>query len=196
MGGWKRLARHGARALLGLMGALLTLAALAHPAVSSAYVSLNDGRQNMEMLRAGDTLTQPVSLPRGVTQFSLQAGSVKEAKGLTLHVALLRGDAVAAEAAFPLAKVKAKGRLIVDLPGEAAAGLYTLRVTAAGEGGVKLAGGEETSARVNDEARSVGCALRLSCTQRAYNPAALFSGGLMLLLALTPSGGKEAACHA
>ena len=196
MTGWKRLTRCLARLLLGLMGALLLAAAVLHPALDSAYVSINDGRQTMEPLLAGNVLSQPVTLPRGVTQFSLQASSVKEAKNLTLTVTLLRGDDALAEQTFPLAKVKAKGRLIVDLPGEADAGSYTLRVAASGEGSVKLSGGEETPAQVDGETQDVGCALRVTCVTRRYHPAVLFSGGFMLLLALTPSGGKEAARHA
>lgn len=192
---WRRLARHGARAVMLLLGALLLGAVALYPAMDSSYVSVNDGRTSMEPLEPGDVLTQAVKLPGGVTQFSLQASSVKEAKGLTLSVALMQGERVVAEQEFPLAKVKAKGRLIVDLPG-AAAGAYTLTVTASGEGSVKLAGGTETSAQVSGQTRETGCALRLTCVKKQYNPAVLFSGGLMLLLALTPSGGKEAARHA
>ena len=178
MTGWKRLTRCLARLLLGLMGALLLAAAVLHPALDSAYVSINDGRKTMEPLLAGNVLSQAVTLPGGVTQF------------------ILRGDAALAEQTFPLAKVKAKGRLIVDLPGEADAGSYTLRVAASGEGSVKLSGGEETPALVDGETQDVGCALRVTCVTRRYHPAVLFSGGFMLLLALTPSGGKEAARHA
>lgn len=192
---WRRLARHGARAVMLLLGALLLGAVALYPAMDSSYVSVNDGRTSMEPLEPGDVLTQAVKLPGGVTQFSLQASSVKEAKGLTLSIALMQGERVVAEQEFPLAKVKAKGRLIVDLP-DAAAGAYTLTVTASGEGSVKLAGGTETSAQVSGQTRETGCALRLTCVKKQYNPAVLFSGGLMLLLALTPSGGKEAARHA
>lgn len=192
---WRRLARHGARVVMLLLGALLLGAVALYPAMDSSYVSVNDGRTSMEPLEPGDVLTQAVKLPGGVTQFSLQASSVKEAKGLTLSVALTQGERVVAEQEFPLAKVKAKGRLIVDLSG-AAAGAYTLTVTASGEGSVKLAGGTETSAQVSGQTRETGCALRLTCVKKQYNPAVLFSGGLMLLLALTPSGGKEATRHA
>lgn len=178
-----------------LLGALLLGAVALYPAMDGSYVSVNDGRTSMEPLEPGDVLTQAVKLPGGVTQFSLQASSVKEAKGLTLSIALMQGERVVAEQEFPLAKVKAKGRLIVDLP-DAAAGAYTLTVTASGEGSVKLAGGTETSAQVSGQTRETGCALRLTCVKKQYNPAVLFSGGLMLLLALTPSGGKEAARHA
>lgn len=195
MKNWRRLARHGARAVMLLLGALLLGAVALYPAMDSSYVSVNDGRTSMEPLIPGDVLTQAVELPGGVTQFSLQASSVKEAKGLTLSIALMQGERIVAEQEFPLAKVKAKGRLIVDLSGTAA-GAYTLMVTASGEGSVKLAGGTETTAQVSGQTRETGCALRLTCVKKQYNPAVLFSGGLMLLLALTPSGGREAARHA
>lgn len=192
---WRRLARHGARAVMLLLGALLLGAVALYPAMDSSYVSVNDGRTSMEPLVSGDVLTQTVELPGGVTQFSLQASSVKDAKALTLSIALMQGERVVAEQEFPLAKVKAKGRLIVDVAG-VRPGTYTLQVTASGEGSVKLAGGVQTAALVSGQTRETGCALRLTCVKKQYNPAVLFSGGLMLLLALTPSGGKEAARHA
>lgn len=193
---WRRISPWIARISTALFGAALLIFALMNPVTSSENMDLNDDRKTRVELSSGDVMEQQVNIPRAITQFSLRADGVKEAKGLTLKVTLSHGDKAVIEQEFSLAKTKAKGKLIVDLPKEAGAGEYTLRVEAAGEGSVKLGGGVDTLAKVNGASAEMGCAVRVRYVSRTWGRAALFSGGLMIILSLTPSGGREAKRHA
>lgn len=193
---WRRVFPWIARMATALAGVALLAVALLNPVANSETMDLNDDRKTRLELLSGDVMEQQVSIPCAITQFSLRADGVKEAKGLTLTVTLSQGGGAIIEQEFSLAKTKAKGKLIVDLPKEAGAGEYTLRVEATGEGSVKLGGGVETLAKVNDASAEMGCAMRLKYVSRTWGRAALFSGGLLIILALNPSGGREAKRHA
>lgn len=185
-----------ARMATALFGVVLLILALTNPVVNGENMDVNDDRKTRLELSAGDVMEQQVNIPRAITQFSLRADGVKEAKELTLTVTLSKGSEAVAEQTFPLAKTKAKGKLIVDLPKEAGAGEYALRVEAVGTGSVKLGGGVETLARINGASAEMGCAMRVRYVSRTWGKAAIFCGGLMLLLSLTPGGGREAKRHA
>jgi len=181
---------------MALAGVALLAVALLNPVANSETMDINDDRKTRLELSSGDVMEQQVSIPCAITQFSLRADGVKEAKGLTLKATLSQGDKSVIEQEFSLAKTKAKGKLIVDLPKEAGAGEYTLRVEAAGEGSVKLGGGVDTLAEVNGASAEMGCAVRVQYVSRTWGRAAIFCGGLMIILSLTPSGGREAKRHA
>lgn len=193
---WRRVFPWMARMATALAGVALLAAALLNPVANSEAMDINDDRKTRVSLSSGDVMEQQVNIPCAITQFSIRADGVKEAKGLTLTVTLSRGDSMIIEQEFSLAKTKAKGKLIVDLPREIEAGEYTLRVEAAGEGSVKLGGGVDMLARVNDASAEMGCAMRLKYVSRSWGRAAIFCGGLMIILSLTPSGGREAKRHA
>lgn len=193
---WRRISPWIARIATALFGAALLIFALMNPVTGSENMDLNDDRKTRVELSAGDVMEQQVSIPRAITQFSLRADGVKEAKGLTLTVTLSQGGTAVIEREFSLAKTKAKGKLIVDLPKEAGAGEYVLRVEAAGEGSVKLGGGVDMLAKVNDTNAEMGCALRVQYVSRTWGRAAIFCGALMIILSLTPGGGREAKRHA
>lgn len=193
---WRRVSPWIARMATALAGVALLAVALLNPVANSEIMDINDDRKTRLELSSGDVMEQQVDIPYAITQFSLRADGVKEAKALTLTLTLSQGGSAIIEQEFSLAKTKAKGKLIVDLPKEAGAGEYTLRVEAAGEGSVKLGGGVETLAKVNDASAEMGCAMRLKYVSRTWGRGALFSGGLLIILALTPSGGREAKRHA
>lgn len=193
---WRRISPWIARIATALFGTALLIFALMNPVTGSENMDLNDDRKTRVELSAGDVMEQQVSIPRAITQFSLRADGVKEAKGLTLTVTLSQGGRAVIEREFSLAKTKAKGKLIVDLPKEAGAGEYVLRVEAAGEGSVKLGGGVDMLAKVNDTNAEMGCALRVQYVSRTWGRAAIFCGAFMIILSLTPGGGREAKRHA
>lgn len=193
---WRRVFPWIARMATALAGVALLAVALLNHVANSETMDINDDRKTKLELSAGDVMEQQVNIPCAITQFSLRADGVKEAKALTLTLTLSQGGSAIIEQEFSLAKTKAKGKLIVDLPKETGAGEYTLRVEATGEGSVKLGGGVETLAKVNDASAEMGCAMRLKYVSRTWGRAALFSGGLLIILALTPSGGREAKRHA
>lgn len=149
---FRRMAPWTARIATALAGILLLAAAAMNPLVSGETMDVNDDRQTKTELFAGDVLEQTVTVPGAISQFSLRADGVKDAKELTLTVTLWKGNSLVTEQSFSLEKTKAKGKLMVDLPREAAAGEYTLRVKAEGSGSVKLGGGTETTARINGDA--------------------------------------------
>lgn len=175
----------------------VTLAALwgMYPQMQSEVVNWNDDKLKTETIAAGDTLVQPVTMDAAFDQVSLRVEAIRESKELTLGVKLLSGDKVVAEQEFPLKKVRAKGKLVLDFPTQSA-GNYVMEVTASGTGNTKLGGGESFPMQLNDQEQSVGIALRVNYVVTKYNQAILFSAALMLLLALTPWGRKEAQGHA
>lgn len=155
----------------------------------------NDDNLKTETFVAGDVLTQPMTMDASFDQLSLRVEAVRETKELSLAVKLLSGDKVVAEEEFPLRKVRAKGKLVLEFPAQPA-GEYVLEITAVGTGSTKLGAGESVPMQLNGEAQSVGCALRVNRVVTKYNQAILFSAVLLALLALTPWGKKEADCHA
>ena len=184
----------GRMALLLLSALLLALWGF-FPQMQDQADKWNDDNLKTETIVAGDVLTQPVTMDAAFDQVSLRVEAVRESKELTLGVKLLSGDKVVAEQEFPLKKVRAKGKLVLDFPTQSA-GNYVMEVTASGEGNTKLGGGESFPMQLNDQEQSVGIALRVNYVVTKYNQAILFSAALMLLLALTPWGRKEAQGHA
>lgn len=170
--------------------ALLVLWA-AFPQTQGEAVKWNDDNLKTETIASGDEVVQPLSVAAGFDQLSLRVEAVRESKELTLNVRLRSGDSVVAEEAFPLKKVKAKGKLAMEFPAQPA-GDYVLEVKASGTGSTKLGGGESCAMQLNGQEMSVGCAVRLNCVVTEYNQALLFSAVLLALLALTPGGKKEA----
>ena len=175
----------------------VTLAALwgMYPQMQSEVVNWNDDKLKTETIAAGDTLVQPVTIDAIFDQISLRVEAVRETKELILTAKLLNGDKVVAEQEFPLAKVRAKGKLTMDLP-QQPAGSYVLEIAASGTGNTKLGGGESAPMQLNGQEQKVGVALRVNCVTTKYNQALLFSAALLLLLALTPYGKKEGNGHA
>ena len=176
--------------LLAMAVALLALWAI-FPQVQGEAVKWNDDNKKTETIAAGDVLIQPVTMDAAFDQMSLRVEAVRETKELTLTARLLSGYKVVAEQEFPLARVRAKGKLTMDFP-QQPAGSYVLEITATGTGNTKLGGGESFAMQLNGQEQSVGVALRVNCVVTKYNQAMLFSAALVLLLALTPWGKKEA----
>ena len=182
---------------LALLVLAMTLAALwgMFPQMQGEAVRWNDDNLKTDTINAGDVILQPMTMDAAFDQLSLRVEAVRETKEMSLGVKLLSGDKVVAEEEFPLKKVRAKGKLVLEFP-QQSAGSYTLEITALGTGNTKLGAGEAYPMQLNDQAQSVGIALRVNCVTSSYNRALLFSAALMLLLALTPWGGKEVRSHA
>ena len=155
----------------------------------------NDDNLKTETFVAGDVLTQPMTMDAAFNQLSLRVEAVRETKEMSLGVKLLSGGKVVAEQEFPLRKVRAKGKLVLDFDAQPA-GEYVLEITALGTGSTKLGAGESVPMQLNGQEQKVGVALRVNCVTTKYNQALLFSAALMLLLALTLWGRKEAQGHA
>lgn len=194
----------GLRGLVALAGILLVVLVACNPVILSEYVEYNDGRLKLPALVPGDVLEQPLTIDHETDQLSVRADGVREAKQLTLTMELLKNGEPVAAKEFPLAKVKAKGRLILDMPQVQAPGEYVLRIAATGEGQVKLGGDGAIPAQLNgtaipaqngDEEQATGCYVRMTSLSRQYSVPALFSGALLVLLACVPAGGKEARRH-
>ena len=181
-------------ALLVLGAALLALWG-AFPQTLGEADRWNDDNLKTESIAAGDVVVQPLTMEAAFDQMSLRVEAVRETKELSLAVKLLSGDTVVAEEEFPLRKVRAKGKLLLEFPMQAA-GSYTLEVAAVGTGNTKLGAGESYPMQLNGQEQSVGVALRVNYVKTKYNQAILFSGALLMLLALTPCGRKEAERHA
>ena len=181
-----------ARGLAALAGAVLMALALLAPSVQGEYKEINGAQNTTEALSASSVMEQRLVTDGEIDQFSLRVSSVKQAKGLTLEVSLHKGGEEVVHKAFPLEKTRPKARLIVDLPSVQGAGEYLLRVEALGEGSVTFCGGEEQTALVDGQAQPMGLYLRMNCIRKEYSAPALFSGALLILVALTPGGGKEA----
>lgn len=155
----------------------------------------NDDNLKTESFVAGDVLTQPMPMDAAFNQLSLRVEAVRETKEMSLGVKLLSGGQVVAEEEFPLRKVRAKGKLVLDFDAQPA-GEYVLEITALGAGSTKLGAGESVPMQLNGQDQAVGCALRVNRVVTRYNQAILFTAVLLALLALTPWGRKEADCHA
>lgn len=180
--------------LLALCAVLLVLWG-AFPQQQSEADWWNDDNLKTESFVAGDVLTQPVTVDASFNQLSLRVEAVRETKEMSLGVKLLSGDKTVAEEEFPLRKVRAKGKLVLEFDAQPA-GEYVLEITALGTGSTKLGAGESVPMQLNGETQSVGCALRVNRVVTRYNQAILFSAALLALLALTPWGKKEADCNA
>lgn len=181
-----------ARGFVALAGVVLVALALLNPSVFGEYREVNDAQDTTAPLKAASVLEQRMMVAGEIDQFSVRVSSVKQAKGLTLEVSLYKGNETIVQKTFPLEKTRPKARLIVDLPSVQGAGEYLLRVKALGEGDVTFCGGEETTAIMDGQPWPMGLYLRMNCIQKEYSAPAVFSGALLLLLALTPGGGKEA----
>ena len=64
-----------------------------------------------------------------------------------------------------------------------------------GEGNTKLGAGEENFMLYNGQEQTIGLAVRVNFVESVYSVPAVFTGALLVLLAFTPAGGKEAAKH-
>ncbi|MBQ8654128.1 MAG: hypothetical protein IJ507_04245 [Clostridia bacterium] len=185
------MGKYVVRIALCVLGVALVLLALLNPLSYEDNLEINGEQETMPVFSAGQVLEQPLHVPASMSQFSLRVNSVKEVKALTLDVTVLSGGKAAAEIEFPLEKVRTKGRLICDLPSPLAAGDYTLRVEARGEGSVTLLGGAESAAAVDGGSWDLGCYVRMTCNVEKRSTAAVFCGAVLVLLGLTPGGGKE-----
>lgn len=189
---WMR--KNWGRMLLGVAGLMLLMTALLNPLIQEKYMEHNSQQENMPALEAGDVLEQQITAEAPIKQISLRAGVVKDAKELALKGTLSSDGMKVVQMEFPLKSVRTKGRLIYDLPEVLPAGNYVLRIEAEGAGSVKLCGGMETAAVVNEKAWDTGCYVRMVCYVKEYSKAAIFCGVLLMLVALTPGGGKEKNC--
>lgn len=175
-------------------GLLLVVLAVIAPQQLGEQVDWNDDRLKTETLVPGDVLEQPVDMPQSFDQLSVRIEATRETKNLSMRVSLVKDGAVAAEEEFPLAKVKAKGKLILET-GVQPQGSYVVRVEVIGEGNTKLGAGEENFMLYNGQEQTIGLAVRVNFVESVYSVPAVFAGALLVLLAFTPAGGKEAAKH-
>ena len=175
-------------------GLLLAVLAVTTPQWHGEQVDMNDDRMKTESLVPGDVLEQPVSIMSSFDQLSVRIEATKETKQLSMRVALIRDGQTVAEEEFPLKKVKAKGKLVLET-GVQPQGEYIVRVEVLGEGSTKLGAGEQTFMRHNGQEQAMGLAVRVNEIECVYSLPAIFSGALLMLLAFTPAGGKEAAKH-
>ncbi len=174
------------RALLTAVGLLFLALTLLNPRTETSFEDIHEGRKATAMLIPGETWVIPLGGSGEISEVSVVLSNVKEAKALTLHMALLKdGEAVASQS---VSLEKAKGRGRVKLTPEAAvpAGSYDLALSVEGTGQVSFLGDGE----------AVG--VRITQARTTYVAASGFSGVMLLLLALTPSGtgGKERNVHA
>lgn len=189
------------RSMLALAGVVLLVLALCNPVIFSEYVEYNNGRLKLPPLAPGDVLEQPLTIDHETDQLSVRAEGVREAKELVLTMEMRRDGATVAHEEFPLKKVKAKGRLILDMPPKQPPGEYVLRIEASGQGNVKLGGDGAIPARLNGadipahaggEEQATGVYVRMTSLHKEYSVPAIFSGALLVLLACMPAGEKEA----
>lgn len=184
-----------ARILLVVAGVALLALWAAFPQTQGQAEKWNDDNLKTEVIAAGDVLVQPMTMEASFDQLSVRVEAIRECKELTLNIRLLSGEKPVAEQEFPLRKVRSKGKLVLDFPAQPA-GDYVLEVTAVGTGNTKLGGGESFPMELNGQEQAVGVALRVNFVVTRYNPALLFSAALLVLLALTPCGRKEAVVRA
>lgn len=194
----------GLRGLSALAGILLVVLSLCNPVKFSEYAEYNDGRLKLPVMVPGDVLEQPLSIDHETDQLSVRIEAVREAKEITLDVSLLKNGSAVAQGEFPLRKVKAKGRVILDLPQVQGPGDYVLRIETMGEGSFKLGGdatlpaqlnGSAIPAEMEGEAQATGCYVRMTSLERKYAVPPVFAGALLMLLACVPAGGKEHRKH-
>ena len=175
-------------------GLLLIVLAVMAPQQLGEQVDLNDGRLKTETLVPGDVLEQPVDMPQSFDQLSVRIEATRETKNLSMRMALVKDGAVVAEEELPLARVKAKGKLTLEA-GVQPQGSYVVRIEVIGEGSTKLGAGETSFMLYNGQEQPIGLAVRVNFVESTYSVSAIFTGALLMLLAFTPAGGKEAAQH-
>lgn len=185
------------RACLLLAGAALLAMTLLFPDSREERVNLNmPNKDKTEALVAGDTAEQLLGVSGELTELKMATTNNKETKGMTAHMALLRGETVLAEQDFPLAK-GSQGKVNMKLQPDTAIkldGSERIVLTMSGEGSAKLygqAGG--SGAAVNGSPCDVGLCVQMTMTTGSYSLGAGYLGILLILLALMPilSGGKE-----
>lgn len=188
-----------ARACLMAAGLFLALSTTVFwPVVEEARVDYADGgREKIGALTDGDVVEQPLHTDLSeISEINVKVETSKESKAMTLTMALLRDGRVVAQEAYPLAKVRTKSRLRLELPKGTRGGECTLRLTSSGEGKVSLTGGEGgTPVTVDGVPQASALYVRLDGTKRRVGAQTVYLGGMLMLLGLTPGGGKRGVCH-
>lgn len=174
------------RAGLITVGLLFLVITLLNPQTETSLLDLHEGRQATAMLVPGETWLIPLGETGEVSEISVVLSNVKDAKALTLQMALLRGEETVASQSFSLEKAKGRGRMKLTLETPVSVGNGGLALSVEGAGQVSFLG--------DGEAASV----RITRVKTVYVAASGFSGLLLLLLALTPAGAgrKERSVHA
>lgn len=186
-----------ARACLMAAGLLLALSTtVLWPVVEEARVDYADGgREKIGVLTDGDVVEQPLHTDLSeISEVNVKVETSEESKAMTLTLALMRDGRVVAQETYPLAKVRMKSRLRLNLPAGTRGGACTLRVTASGEGKVSLTGGEGGApATVDGLSQATALYVRLDGKKRRVGVQTVYLGGMLVLLGLTPGGGKRGA---
>ena len=161
------------RILLTAVGLLFLALTLLNPRMETSLEDIHEGRKATAMLTPGETWVIPLGQTGRISGVSVVLSNVKEARELTLQMALMQGEETVAAQSFSLEKAKGHRRvkLTLETPIPVREGALALSVEGTGQ---------------------------VSQVKTVYTAASGFSGLLLLLLALTPAGesGKERDVHA
>ena len=182
------------RGLLVICSLLLCILNLVFPYEKEETVNWNDGGLKTESIAAGDVLVQPIVVDAAFNQLGVRVEAVRESKGLTLDMALAKGDSTVIQQELSLKKVKAKGKVMLEFP-TAEAGEYMLTIRVLGEGNTKLGAGENQVLTLNGQEQELGCAIRLNCVTKEYSHVMFFCALLLFMLAVVPGGNMGVKRH-
>lgn len=188
------------RAVLLLVGVVLLVLTLAFPDSREERVNLNmPNKDKTEALVAGDTAEQLLGVAGELTELKMATTNNRDTKGMTAHMALIRGTEVLMEQDFPLAK-GSQGKVNMKLQPEPSLqldGSEKVVLTMNGEGSAKIYGQTGGSgATVNGAASEVGLCVQMTLISGSVSVGAGYLAILLMLLAVMPvlpvgKGGKK-----
>ena len=154
--------------------------------METSLEDIHEGRKATAMLTPGETWVIPLGQTGRISGVSVVLSNVKEARELTLQMALMQGEETVAAQSFSLEKAKGHRRVKLTLETPIPVREGALALSVEGTGQVSFLGDGEAAG------------VRVSQVKTVYTAASGFSGLLLLRLALTPAGesGKERDVHA
>ena len=178
------------RTVLLAAGIALLVLTLCFPDNREEKMNLNmPNKDKTEALTAGDTAEQLLGISGELTELKMATTNNKDTKGMTAHMALVRGEEILAEQDFSLAK-GSQGKVNMKLQPDPALkldGSEKVILTMSGEGSAKIygqAGG--SGALVNGEPCEIGLCVQMTLQTGSISLGAGYLGILLMLLALMP----------
>lgn len=178
------------RVALMLAGAVLLMLTLVFPEEREEHVNLNmPNKDKTEALVAGDTAEQLLGAAGKLTELKMATTNNRDTKGMTAHMAVIRGEEILIEQDFPLAKGN-QGKVNMKLRPEPALildGSERVVLTMGGEGSAKIYGQSGGSgATVNGTAVEVGLCVQMTLVSDRVSLGAGYLAILLMVLAAMP----------